>query len=74
MLRKVPAGFDEFVTEKYQDQIAAVFREWSSQLLAATKSTAALEKVIPAHFSASSLKASKWRPVYAETSLSLIHI
>ena len=25
ILRKVPAGFDEFVTEKYQDHIAAVF-------------------------------------------------
>lgn len=69
MLRKVPAGFDEFVTEKYQDLVAAVLREWSSQLLAAPKSTAALEKVIPTHFSTSSPKASKWKPVRAGTVL-----
>src|SRR3982074_2293962 len=29
ILRKVPAGFDEFVTEKYQDHVATVFKEWS---------------------------------------------
>ena len=69
MLRKVPAGFDEFVTEKYQDQVAAVLRAWSSQLLGAPNSTVALEKVIPPRFSANSPKASKWKPVRAGTAL-----
>ena len=32
VLRKVPAGVDEFITEKYQDRVAAVFLEWSSRL------------------------------------------
>src|ERR1700722_9022333 len=46
ILRKVPAGLDEFVTEKYQDRIAAVLSEWSSQLLRSPQDTATLEKVI----------------------------
>jgi tetratricopeptide (TPR) repeat protein len=64
ILRKVPAGFDEFVTEKYQDDIAAVFREWSSQLLQSPQNTAALENIFSADFSSESPKASVWKPVY----------
>jgi len=63
-LRKVPAGFDEFITEKYQDQVAAVFSEWSSQLLHSPRTTAALEKIVAADFSGESLKPSAWKPVY----------
>ena len=63
-MRKVPAGFDEFVTEKYQDRIAAVFSEWSSQLLQSPQNTAALEKIIAADFFGASPKPSAWRPVY----------
>jgi hypothetical protein len=33
-LLKTQAGQDEFITEKYHDQIAAIFAEWSSGLLA----------------------------------------
>ena len=29
-LPKVQAGFDEFVTEKYHDQIAAILAEWTA--------------------------------------------
>jgi len=71
VLRKVPAGFDEFLTEKYQDQLSVFLNEWSSQLLHSSQSIAALEKVIPANFSASSLKASNWKPVRAETTLAV---
>ena len=63
-MRKVPAGFDEFVTEKYQDRIAAVFSEWSSQLLQSPQNTAALEKIIAADFFGASPKPSAWRPMY----------
>ncbi len=69
MLRKVPAGFDEFVTEKYQDQVAAVLDKWSSQLLHSTQDTSALEKAMPAHFSGPSPKASHWKSVRAGTTL-----
>ena len=70
-MRKVPAGFDEFLNEKYQDQVAVVLKEWSSQLQRSPQSIAALEKVIPANFSAASLKASNWKPVRAGSVLSV---
>jgi hypothetical protein len=69
ILRKVPAGFDEFVTEKYQDQVAAIFSEWSSQLLRSPQNTAALEKVIAADFFGASPKASVWTRVYESAPL-----
>jgi tetratricopeptide (TPR) repeat protein len=64
ILRKVPAGFDQFVTEKYQDHIAVVFKEWSSQLLQSPRNTAAIEKTISTDFSGESPKPSVWKPVY----------
>ena len=69
MLRRVPAGFDEFVTEKYQDRIAAVFTEWSLQLRSSPQSTAALEKLMPTGFSGGSPVASHWKPVRTGTTL-----
>jgi tetratricopeptide (TPR) repeat protein len=64
ILRKAPAGFDEFITEKYQDQVAAVFSEWSSQLLHSPRTTAALEKIVSPDFSGESLKPTAWKLVY----------
>jgi tetratricopeptide (TPR) repeat protein len=69
ILRKVPAGFDEFVTEKYQDHVAAVFSEWSSQLLQSPQNTAAIEKVVSADFSGQSPKPSAWKVVYEDAPL-----
>jgi tetratricopeptide (TPR) repeat protein len=66
ILRKVPAGFDEFITEKYQDHVAAVFREWSSDLLQSAQNTAAIEKVVFADFSGQSPKPSAWKVVYED--------
>jgi tetratricopeptide (TPR) repeat protein len=66
ILRKVPAGFDEFITEKYQDHVAAVFREWSSELLQSAQNTAAIEKVVFADFSGQSPKPSAWKVVYED--------
>jgi tetratricopeptide (TPR) repeat protein len=64
VLRKVPAGFDEFVTEKYQDHVAAVFSEWSSELAQSPENTVALEKIISSDFSGESLKPAAWKPVF----------
>jgi len=64
VLRKVPAGFDEFVTEKYQDHVAAVLSEWSSELAQSPENTAALEKIISSDFSGESLKPAAWKPVF----------
>jgi tetratricopeptide (TPR) repeat protein len=63
VLRKVPAGFDDFITEKYQDTIEAIFKEWTSQLLESPQDTAALRKVVSAGFLGSSLKADRMRTV-----------
>jgi tetratricopeptide (TPR) repeat protein len=51
ILRKVPAGFDEFVTEKYHDQIAPVLDQWSSQLLQSPSDVTALAKACSPTFS-----------------------
>jgi len=79
VLRKVPAGFDEFVTEKYQDQIEAVFREWSAQLLRSPERADFVQAVLSPGFLGSSLKQEQehtvrqaswlrvWRVQYAET-------
>src|SRR3984957_16025434 len=64
VLRKVPAGFDEFVTEKYQDHIAEVFSEWRSELAQSPENTAALERIISSDFLGASLKPSAWKPEY----------
>jgi tetratricopeptide (TPR) repeat protein len=64
VLRKVPAGFDEFVTEKYQDHIAEVFSEWGLELAQSPENTAALEKIISSDFLGPSLKPAAWKPVY----------
>jgi len=69
VLRKVPAGFDELVTEKYQDHVAAVLSEWSAQLLQSPQNTAALEKVIASDFSGQSPKPSVWKAVYQSSPL-----
>jgi tetratricopeptide (TPR) repeat protein len=69
VLRKVPAGFDEFVTEKYQDHVAAVFSEWSSELTQSPENTAALEKIISSDFSGESLKPAAWKPVFEDSPL-----
>jgi tetratricopeptide (TPR) repeat protein len=56
ILRKVPAGFDEFVSEKYQDEIAAIFDEWSAQLLGSPQQMEPIRKAMTASFAGSSFK------------------
>jgi tetratricopeptide (TPR) repeat protein len=62
-LKKVQAGFDEFITEKYAEQIEAIFREWGSQLRDSPQETAALERVMTSNFSDASPKAAGSQPV-----------
>jgi len=69
ILRKVPAGFDDFITEKYHDQIEGVLREWSSQLLASPQDTNAIRKVMSANFQGRSLKPSAEQVAYEAASL-----
>jgi hypothetical protein len=55
-LLKTQAGGDVFVTEKYQDQIAAILAEWSSSLLQSPQDTGAIEKALTLNFSGSSFR------------------
>jgi tetratricopeptide (TPR) repeat protein len=55
LLLKIKAGSDEFVTEKYHDQIAAVFAQWSATLRAGGP-VAAPEKAFASTFSGISVE------------------
>lgn len=55
-LLKANAGLDDFLTEKYADQIAAILAEWSSGLLRSPQDVTAIEKVLAADFLGSSLR------------------
>jgi hypothetical protein len=52
-LLKVQAGLDDFITEKYADQIAAILAKWSASLLQSPRETQAIAKVLAADFSGS---------------------
>ena len=54
LLLKTQAGLDDFVTEKYADQIAAILAQWSSGLLQSPQDVTAIERVLLPNFSGSS--------------------
>jgi tetratricopeptide (TPR) repeat protein/peroxiredoxin len=56
LLLKTQTGLDEFITEKYHDQIAAIFAEWSSSLLRFPQEVDAIIKALAADFSGASLQ------------------
>src|SRR5260370_32397381 len=56
LLLKTQAGLDDFVTEKYADQIANILAQWSSDLLQSPQYVAAIEKALLPNFSGSSLR------------------
>ena len=51
---KTKAGFDDFVTEKYQDQIATILGRWSAELLQSPQQVQALEEIFTPAFAGSS--------------------
>jgi len=62
-LLKTQAGLDEFVTERYADQIAAKLAEWSAGLLQSPQDVRAVEKVLTSDFVGSSFNALESRQV-----------
>jgi tetratricopeptide (TPR) repeat protein/peroxiredoxin len=56
LLLKTQAGLDDFVTEKYHDQIAAILAEWSTSLLRSPQDVGALERILATDFLGSSLR------------------
>jgi tetratricopeptide (TPR) repeat protein len=53
-LLKVQAGLDDFVSEKYHDQIAAILAEWRTGLLRSPQDVGAIERVLSTEFHGSS--------------------
>jgi len=62
-LLQTTAGSDEFVTEKYHDQIAAILAEWSAGLLESPRNLRAIEAVLASGFAGTSPAATKSRVV-----------
>jgi tetratricopeptide (TPR) repeat protein len=63
ILKKVPAGSDEFVTEKYCEQIGRVFEQWSAELRESSSVWGALAGVFSPGFRGASLKNAKLQVV-----------
>ena len=55
-LLRVQAGHDDFVREKYADQIAALLAAWSAGLLRSPRDLKAVQEVLAPDFSGSSLR------------------
>ena len=70
-LQNVQAGLDEFLTEKYADQIAATLAEWSAALLRSPRETPAIAKALAAEFAGGPLKPAESRVVRANSALSV---
>jgi tetratricopeptide (TPR) repeat protein/peroxiredoxin len=56
LLRKTKAGLDDFVTEQYADEIAALLAEWTSGLLESPPNAGAMAKVLVPNFAGASLR------------------
>jgi tetratricopeptide (TPR) repeat protein/peroxiredoxin len=72
-LLKTQAGLDNFVTEKYQDQVASILAEWSSSLLESPLDMHTVEKVLTSDFLACSLRPVESRLVRPGATLEVRH-
>ena len=70
-LLKTQAGLDNFVTEKYEEQITALLTEWRSNWLQSPRDMRAIEKVLASDFSACSLRAVESRAVRSGPALEI---
>jgi tetratricopeptide (TPR) repeat protein len=67
LFKQVTAGFDAFVTEKYQDTVADILEGWSAQLLESPQATGNIAKAMSEKFAGASAKATQSRPVRADS-------
>jgi tetratricopeptide (TPR) repeat protein/peroxiredoxin len=70
---KTQPGLDDFVTEKYADQIAAILAQWSAGLLQSPQNLQAVEKVLLPNFSGFSLAPAASRVVRPGTAIEVRH-
>ncbi len=73
LLLKTQASLDEFVTEKYADEIATILARWSSALLKSSQDVSAVEKVLAPNFSGSSLRPAESRVVRPGPAIEVRH-
>ena len=73
LLLETQAGLDDFVTEKYADQIAGVLAQWSSGLLQSPQDVTAIERVLLPNFSGSSLRPVESRVVRPGPAIEVRH-
>src|SRR5579862_5646397 len=73
-LVKTQAGHDEFITERYHDQIAAILADWIANLLVSPKNLEAIEKALAPGFIGSSSQAAESRIVRPGPPLEVRHI
>ncbi|MGC1371149.1 MAG: FG-GAP-like repeat-containing protein [Candidatus Sulfotelmatobacter sp.] len=65
LLLKTQAGFDDFVTEKYHDQIAAILAEWSANLLRSPADIQIFAKFLSDDFSGTGVRPTESQVVRA---------
>jgi tetratricopeptide (TPR) repeat protein len=63
VLAKVQTGCDDFITEKYADQMGAILDEWRNALLEAPRNARALERILSADFSGVSFQPTESRTI-----------
>jgi hypothetical protein len=73
-LLKTKAGTDDFVTEEYQDRIAAILAEWSVGLRQSPRNTEAIAKCLAPGFAGAALTAAESRIVRPEAALEVHRI
>ncbi|MGA2813718.1 MAG: FG-GAP-like repeat-containing protein [Candidatus Acidiferrum sp.] len=72
VLNHVQAGSDAFLTEKYHDQIAAILRVWTADLLASPREDSGIRKVLSQTFSTNSPAPTSYQPVHTESFLKIV--
>lgn len=69
MLRRVPAGADRFVSEKYADEIAAVLAQWTAGLLRSSRDAQLISNCLAPAFRAGSMEPGESRIVRSSPAL-----
>ncbi len=73
LLLKTQAGLDDFVTEKYAEQIAAILAQWTSGLLQSPQNLSAVDRVLLPNFSGSSPRPVESRVVRSGPAIEVRH-
>jgi tetratricopeptide (TPR) repeat protein len=71
VFRQTEAGHDQFVSEKYHDQIAAIFAQWSSSLLKTPRDLEAVARALSEKLSGVSLRPVESRVVRSDGTLEI---